>query len=71
MTSVEPNFVSYALLAHTGLHIPLASQEDFKERQKKKTHPKTSLSSDYKQQFWISNFTESSLPSKNEILVAW
>lgn len=47
MTSVQPSFVSYALLAHTGLHIPFTSQEDLKKKKK----AKFSLSSDYKQYF--------------------
>lgn len=45
MTSVQPSFVSYALLAHTGLHIPFTSQEDLKKK------ANFSLSSDYKQYF--------------------
>lgn len=65
MTSVEPNFVSYALLAHTGLHIPLTSQEDKKKKGKKMLSQMITSST-----LEVSNFTESSFHSKNIILVA-
>lgn len=57
--------MSYALLAHTGLHIPLTSQE-----KKKKDKNKNLSQVITKSILEVSNFTESSVHSKNIILVA-
>lgn len=65
MTSVEPNFVSYALLAHTGLHILFTSQEDLK-KSKEKFLSQVIINSTLE----VSNFTESSFYSKNIILMS-
>lgn len=65
MTSVEPNFVSYALLAHTGLHILFTSQEDLKKSEEKFLSQVIINST-----LEVSNFTESSFYSKNIILMS-
>lgn len=66
MTSVEPSFVSYALLAHTGLHIPFTSQEDLKKKKRQNFLSQVITNSTLE----VSNSTECSFHSKNTILVA-